>query len=230
MLDVGRDIERIRNYLAGRLSDEESEAFGERLVRDPELVRELERTLKLREGLRHLASAPRPAQAAAPTRQPRTWLPALAAAAAVGVLAIALWVYSGAARVPLLTASLASGLAREAVSPVAAQFTFVATRGSAAPLLALPPAGIVELRAQAPTRAPASGYRVTLLKEEPDSGAQPVGSTAVAAVQADGYLHVYADAARLKPGHYVLNVLGGAEAAPLQVYRFSLGVAGAAVP
>jgi hypothetical protein len=26
VLDVGRDIERIRDYLAGRLSDEESEA------------------------------------------------------------------------------------------------------------------------------------------------------------------------------------------------------------
>jgi hypothetical protein len=230
VLDVGRDIERIRDYLAGRLSDQESEAFGERLVRDPQLVQELERTLKLREGLRQLANEAHPAQRLPRRRTPREWLPALAAAAGVGVLAVALWVYSPAERVPLLSASLATTRTREVASTVASQFTFVAMRGSAAPTLELPRAGIVEFRAAAPMAAPAAGYRVTLLEAQPGNTAQPLGSTAVAAVQSDGYLHVYADAARLKPGRYILNVLSGRDATPLQVYPFTLRTGSAIAP
>ena len=230
MLDVGRDIERIRDYLAGRLSDQESEAFGERLVRDPQLVRELERTLKLSEGLRQLANEGHPAQAAPQQRRPRVWMPALAAAATLGVLAVALWVHSAAERAPLPSASLATTLTREVASTVASQFTFVATRGSAAPALQLPREGLIELRAAAPLAGPASAYRVTLAEEEPGDSPRPVGSTSVAAVQADGYLHVYADAARLKPGHYVLSVLQGSDAAPLEVYPFSLRAAGTTPP
>jgi anti-sigma factor RsiW len=222
VLDVGRDIERIRDYLAGRLSDQESEAFGERLVRDPQLVRELERTLKLSEGLRQLAHEGNPARALPRPRRRRVWMP--------GVLAVALWVHSAAERAPLLSASLATTLTREVASTVASQFTFVATRGSAAPALQLPREGLIELRAAAPLAPPGGAYRVTLAEQEPGDGSRVLGSTTVTAVQADGYLHVYADAARLKPGHFVLNVSAGSDAAPLEVYPFSLRAASATPP
>ena len=230
MLDVGRDIERIRDYLAGRLSEQESEAFGERLVRDPQLVRELERTLKLSEGLRQVANASYPARALREQRRPRVWIPALAAAAVLGVLAVGLWVRSATERVPLLSASLATTPTREVAATVAAQFTFVAMRGSAAPALELPRAVIVEFRAAPPAAGAAAAYRVTLLEQGAGDTTEPLGSTAVAAVQADGYLHVYADAARLKPGRYLLSVLQGSDAAPVQVYPFSLRAGSATAP
>jgi hypothetical protein len=229
VLDVGRDIERIRDYLAGRLSEQESDAFGERLVRDPQLVRELERTLKLSEGLRQLA---REAAQAAPRRHARrAWLPALAAAAALGVLGVALWVNPASERAPLLSASLTTALAREVTSTVASQFTFVPMRGGAAPVLELPPAGSVEFRVAAPAGPAPGGYRLALLAAEPGAAPRVLGSSSVAAPQADGYLHVYADATRLAPGRYTLNVLGGAGGdAPLEVYPFSLHTGAAPVP
>jgi hypothetical protein len=223
VLDVGRDIERIRDYLAGRLSDQESDAFGERLVRDPELVRELERTLKLSEGLRQLSREARPVQALPQRSTRRAWLPALAAAAALGVLGVGLWVNPATRRAPLLSASLATALAREATSTVASQFTFVPMRGGAAPGLELPRAGIVEFRLAAPAGPAAGGYRVALLSAEPGAPGRTLGSSDVAAIQADGFLHVYADATRLSPGRYSLNVFdAGSGEAALEVYPFSL--------
>ena len=54
MIDVARDFERMQDYIVGRMSDEEQRAFEERLVRDPALVLEVERSLRLREGLQQL--------------------------------------------------------------------------------------------------------------------------------------------------------------------------------
>ncbi|HXY96819.1 MAG TPA: hypothetical protein VEH00_07570, partial [Steroidobacteraceae bacterium] len=69
MIDVERDFERMRDYADGRLADDERRTFEDRLLRDPELVREFEQTLRLREGLEQLKqqayfarSAPRPAR------------------------------------------------------------------------------------------------------------------------------------------------------------------------
>jgi hypothetical protein len=225
VLDVGRDIERIRDYLSGRLSDEESEAFGERLVRDPQLVRELERTVRLSEGLRLVGKQIRPL---AVSQQRRAWLwqGALAAAAAVGVLAVGLWAHSAGERAPLLSASLSAAMTREVASP----FTFVAVRGNAAPTLRLPSTGILEFRVAPPPGTPGGGYRVTLLGTAPGEAPQPLGSTPVAASPIDGYLHVYADAARLTPGHYLLKVLAGSGGTALEVYPFSFSAGGATPP
>src|SRR5215472_14357808 len=92
MIDLDHDFERMRDYVRGRLTENESQAFEDRLARDPELVREFEQTLRLREGLEQLKDqvyfvkpAPRP------VRRRIVWMPALAAAA-VAALAILLWV------------------------------------------------------------------------------------------------------------------------------------------
>jgi hypothetical protein len=229
VLDVGRDLERIRDYLAGRLSDEESEAFGERLVRDPQLVRELERTVGLSEGLRRAASERRPV--ALPQRhRRRAWLPGLAAAAAIGVLAVGLWVRSATERVPLLSASLGTALTREVAANAAAQFTFVAMRGGGTPVLALPAAGIVDLRAAAPAGSATGGYRVTLRAAPPGGAPRTLGSTTVADLQADGYLHVYVDAAHLGPGPYLLDVTQDGAAAASEAYPFILAGRGTTPP
>jgi hypothetical protein len=228
MLDVGRDLERIRDYLAGRLSDEESEAFGERLVRDPQLVRELERTVGLSEGLRRVAHERRPVALAQQRRRP--WLPALAAAAALGVLAVGLWVHSASERVPLLNAALGTALTREVAGTATSQFTFVAMRGSGAPTLGLPAGGVVDLRASAPPGSAAGGYRMTLRTAQPGESPRTLGTTSVPGVQADGYLHAYMDAKRLSPGHYLLDVAPEGDAAPAQVYPFVLAAGAPALP
>jgi hypothetical protein len=228
VLDVSRDLERIRDYLAGRLSDEESEAFSERLVRDPQLVRELERTVGLSEGLRQVAGERRPV--ALPRQHRRSaWLPLLAAAA-VGVVALGLWVGSATEGVPLLSASLSTALTRGIAANAASQFTFVAMRGSETPTLSLPREGIVDLRAAVPPGGTAGGYRVTLRAQQAGDPPRTLGSVTVTDVQADGYLHVYVDAARLRRGAYFLDLAQEGDAAPRQVYPFILADRGATVP
>ena len=54
MVRAGRDYRTMQDYIVGRLSDDESHAFEDRLVNDPGLVRELEESIRLREGLQRL--------------------------------------------------------------------------------------------------------------------------------------------------------------------------------
>jgi hypothetical protein len=54
MIDVAREFERLRDYLVGRLPDDEVRDFEDRLVRDPELAREFEQSLRLHAGMQEL--------------------------------------------------------------------------------------------------------------------------------------------------------------------------------
>jgi hypothetical protein len=222
MMDVPRDLERMRDYVVGRLSDEEQRAFEERLTRDPELVRELEQSLRFREGLEQLLQQGYFAQAATARRaRSWTWLPALAAAAALAVVMF-LWVEPSRVPtgVPQSPATLLSGAGG---SPVTAHFTFVTTRDVTAPRLGLPASGLIELRAKPAGPSAESGYRVTLLREEDGGSSQPVGTVSSVPLTADGYVHTYADAARLTPGAYALRVEAvGEPKAPSAAFRFVL--------
>lgn len=207
MIDIGRDYEQLRDYLDGRLPEAEHRAFEDRLVRDPALVSELEGALQLKEGFGQLQAEGYFSQSALPTlpARPRWLAQAAAAAAAVVAVALSLWVYRLATTPQILRPSLA----RVSADSVKAQFTFVTLRGSAAPKLTLPQAGLIEFRAK-PEGAPSlPRYRITLLRVEPFAAEVSVASLADLLPAADGYLHVYADAARLEPGDYSLRVESG---------------------
>jgi hypothetical protein len=211
MMDVSRDFGRMRDYLIGRLSDEERRSFEDRLVRDPELVREFEQSLRLQEGLRQLktqgyfersaAAADRGARDWTRARSLRLWMPALAAAALAG-LAVLLWVQP---RPGILRASPDSGVAG-AGPAVTAQFTFVSMRAGSSPDLALPSRGLIELRVQPATHATVSRFRVSLAREEEGAPPRLLGTLAGVALGADEYVHSYVDARRLTSGFYQLRV------------------------
>lgn len=217
MIDVGRDFERMREYLVGRMSDEERRTFEDRLVRDPELVRELEQSLQLREGLLQLRTQGYLERLAAGTRRgslerPRErrllrWVPALAAAA-IAAVALFLWVQPRATSPGILQASPETS----AAGAVAALFTFVATRARSAPDLALPPRGLIELRAQPASHATVARFRLTLLREEEGVPAASLGTLTGLALDTEGYVHGYVNVARLTPGSYRLRVEPAADA------------------
>jgi hypothetical protein len=203
MIDVERDFERMLDYAGGRLADDERRAFEDRLLRDPELVREFEQTLRLREGLEQLKeqtyfvrSAPRTA------RRSLMWVPALAAAALAAV-AIILWVQPQTSSTGVLRASLGLSGATGAVS---SQLTFVSMRGSSSYDLDRPAAGLIEFRASPPGRAAGARYRLTLERAGQGDATEPLGALPELAPGADGYLHGYADASRLPAGRYLLRV------------------------
>ena len=222
MIEVGRDFERMQDYIGGRLSDDEHRAFEDRLIRDPGLVREFEQSLRLSEGLRALRAQGYVGKLASRHHRFQVWRPTLAAAAIAG-LALFLWVQRTSEPSPILTASLESR-----ASGAAAHFTFVAMRESSRPDLDLPSSGIIEFRAAPTERITASRYQMTLVREDGGS-AKPVATVAGLVLGADGYVHGYADASRLGAGSYMLRVQADAATAGSGAeFVFNLRTRGAA--
>jgi anti-sigma factor RsiW len=205
VIDAAKDFATLQAFIVGRLPDAERRAFEERLVREPALVSELEQSLRMREGLRHLRSRDYFTDAAPQRARFRPWVPALAAAATL-VIALFLWLSRATTPAPVLLASLESHAAAGATSLVAAHFTFVSMRGSSVPNLDLPSAGLIEFRAAPISDPTIARYRVTLVRQQEGTVATPVGDLAGVTLGADGYLHCYADAARLVAGSYLLRI------------------------
>jgi hypothetical protein len=199
-----REFATMQDFIVGRLSDAERRAFEDRLVRDPALARELEQSLRMREGLQQLRTQGYFRRAAPRGASFRIWVPALLAAGCAG-LALFLWLSHVTAPSSVLVASLESRTA-DARPLVAAHFTFLSMRGGSTPDLELPSTGQIEIRAAPSTRESSPRYRVTLVHHEEGSVSKPVAVLAGIALSTDGYVHCYADASRLIPGSYVLRI------------------------
>jgi hypothetical protein len=226
MTDITHDADEIRDYLVGRLSERERLQFQDRLARDPTLARELEHSLRLREGLRQLKGQgyfvmhDGERRSAAAARLAR-WLPLAAAAVVAAVCVGTWWELKGPDAV--LSASPAIGTG----SP-SAQWTFISTRGADVPRLELPAGGLIEFRI-APETSAAGAYRVTLTRLGAPA-ASPLG-TVEAFIGADHYLHAYTSAARLSPGDYSLAVAAkGNDQLPLEFPFRLTAAAGVTAP
>jgi hypothetical protein len=204
-MDADRDVATIQAFIVGRLPDDERRAFEDRLVRDPQLVRELEQSLRMREGFQQLRTQGYLEKTTSRSGSFRIWIPALAAAAAAG-FALFLWLSRVAGPAPILTASAESHTAADVRPLVAAHFTFLRMRSGSVPDLNLPPAGLIEIRATPSTRQAAQRYRVTLVRQNEEASREPVAALAGLALTSDGYVRCYADAARLVEGSYVLRL------------------------
>jgi hypothetical protein len=205
VIAAGPDFARMRDYIGGRLSDDERQAFEDRLVRDPELVRELEESLRLRDGLQQLSMQGYFARAALRGRSLRLWQSALAAAAVAG-LALFLWGQRETRPPPLFLSSLESRGAPAVAPLVSAHFTFVSVRGTSTPDLDLPAAGWIEIRAAPNARATGLRYRVTLMRRDQLGSDKPVGLLTSVVLSSDGYVHSFVDATRLRAGSYLLRI------------------------
>jgi hypothetical protein len=211
-----QDFATMQDFIVGRLSDDERRAFEDRLVDDPALARELEQSLRMREGLQQLRTQGYFQKPAPRFGGFRVWVPSLVAAAGAG-LALFLWLSRVTGPSPILMA------ARDGTPSVAAHFTFVAVRGGSAPDLELPSAGLIEIRAAPSTSETFHGYRVSLVRQIEGASAQSVATLAGLAVGRDGYVHFYADASRLALGDYLLRIQPDTDAPDeADVFRFNL--------
>jgi len=225
MIAAARDFVRMQDYIVGRLSDDERRAFEDCLVRDPELVRELEESLRIREGLQQLRTQGYFARAVFRGRRFRLWQSALAAAAVAG-LALFLWGRLETRPPPILMSSFESRSASDVAPLVTAHFTFVSVRGASTPNLTLPAAGLIEIRAAPGTRLTDLRYRVTLSRRDDLGSDKPVGLLATVALSSDGYVHCYADASRLTVGSYLLRIEPDKAGADVAEFPFNLTAAG----
>jgi hypothetical protein len=220
MTDVTANVERMRDYLANRLSDEEARDFEDRLTREPALASELELTLRLRAGLSELAERGQLASAIRNPNPSRPWWPSIAVAAVIGVLAVSLWAFH-AARAPGVHALLLPSSGEERIS---AQFTFRALRSSdRTPVLELPASGAIELDVAPAALRVGARYTVALVQIDADGRRLEIASLPDLSPDTHGLIHCYAAASRLIPGTYALVVtLSGQPAGEAETFTFSL--------
>jgi hypothetical protein len=211
--------EVIQNYLAGRLSDNERRAFEQQLLSDTKLVRELEESLRFREGLAQLRDR---GELDRGVHRRRKILLGRAAAAAILVIALGVGLYSLRESRPSVAATLA-GFHMETPLIVVERYSFVKVREAArTPVLDLPRRGALELRALTAATGSGQTFFVTL---EASLGARVsrVGTAEHLAADADGFVAIYADTARLQPGDYVLTVQpDGEQTATAERFAFRL--------
>jgi hypothetical protein len=225
------DPELASRYLAGQLSPGELQAYEQHLLENPEAVRELEATARMKVGmanLRDTGQLDRLLQA----RNTRNWQwPALAAAAALIVIAVGLWRGGGAPRATALVAA-ATELTDQSGRPLIAgsSYALLRTRSSAYgaasaydAAIALPPEPrAIELRVLPEVAAPA--YGVALSRIQPDGSVTQIGSITELTTGTDGFVRLYVDSSRLEAGPYLLVITPTADRAAASATAFRIKV------
>ena len=213
----------MQGYIVGRLSDDECRMFEARLAREPALVRELEESLRVREGLEQLRAKGFFAATATRLRRPRFWLPAVAAAAVAGLAVFLSWQREMAPS-PILVESVST----EDAVRVTPGFTFFPVRGDlAAP--ERPSAGVIPIRFQLDAQPTGSRYRVTLSRLGRGGSADTIGvlrGLALSSEDGHYYVHCFVDATGLSAGSYRLHVQREGAGADPADYSFNLTAAG----
>lgn len=207
MTRAASDSEMLQQYIVGRMSDTERLAFEERLASDTTLVRDLEESLRLREGLEILRERNQLVVLKRPRRSAFFIGLVAASAAAIAVVAVSVGLHYVRQSPVVLAASVTALRVRTDNSlAVVESYSFATLReATQTPVLELPSRGALELRALTSTTASDRTFRATLEEVEREETPR-VGVIEHLVPDADGFVAIYADASRLKPGDYLLIV------------------------
>ena len=198
----------VNRYLADQLTDAEHSAFEARLALDPDVLRELEATARLKAGLQKLRDTGQlDALVAERSRTPLFY--SAAAAVAVLVLGIGLLRWSSDSGAPMLAASISS-LVDQSGNPLQIGNTYgvLRTRAGAYDAEITLPASqqAIELRVF-PSSADRSGsYRASLSLVRENGGEEPPASIADLTPASDKFVTFFLDSAQLVPGEYRLAI------------------------
>jgi hypothetical protein len=218
-------------YLAGQLSPGEQQAYEQHLLENPDAVRELEATARMKVGL---ASWRDSGQLEKLLRAPpalRSRWPALAAAAALIVLAIGLWRGAdnpGEATLVATASDLVDRSGRPLVS--GSSYALLRTRSSAYDAVIELPAEprAIELRVRPVTTAPA--YSVALSRIHPDASVVQTGNLSELKAEADGFVRLYVDSSRLESGPYLVVITPAEDRTAASTSAFRVKVTDRASP
>ncbi len=204
----------VAKYLAGQLDAVESAAFEAHYTQNPETVRDLERILRLKEGLAVLRER---GELDELMRKRHYWRPALALAASLAVAVVGAWLWIGHTSVsPLVSTIAALSDAQGRPVPVASTYVLVRTRGAAAAMeIPLPrERSAIELRMIPSSRPPDAGFRVRLEQLDAANAVASLAETHAAVSSEDGFVTAYLDSAHLSPGRYAVELLPERHAPP----------------
>ena len=214
-------------YLAGQLSPAELQAYEQHLLENPDAVRELEATARVKVGLASLRESGQLEKLLRVQPALRSRWPALAAAAAVIVLAIGLWRGIETPRDTMLVAT-ASELMDRAGRPLTAGSTYalLRTRSSAYDaVIELPPEPrAIELRVRPEVAAPV--HSVALSRIQADGSVTQIGNVSELKAEADGFVPLYVDSSRLEAGPYLLVITPAQDRAATSTSTFRIKVTG----
>jgi hypothetical protein len=213
--NIVRDDATLANrYLAGQLSEPERAAVETELVSNPDALRELEATARLKVGLEKLRET---GELDVLLRPEQNWRSpfVMALAAGLGVLVIGAFLVRGMmteTRAPILASAVASLVDPSGNAlPVARTFAVFRKRVEAYDAVIERPSSrqAIEIRVLPETVATPPSYRVALSRLRDDETLEPVATVEGVQPGEDGFLSVFADSTGLAPGRYRLTVLGG---------------------
>jgi hypothetical protein len=200
-------------YLAGQLSPNELQAYEQHLLENPDAVRELEATARMKVGMANLRDTGQ-LDKLLQARSTLSWQwPALAAAAALIVIAVGLWRVADAPSGTTLVAKITE-LTDRSGRPLSAgaSYALLRTRSSAYgaaiaydAAMELPPEPrAIELRVL--PEVPAPDYGVALSRIQPDGSVTQIGNLTELTTGPDGFVRLYVDSSRLEAGPYLLVI------------------------
>jgi hypothetical protein len=196
----------VERYLADQLNAADAAAFEAYYTQNPDMVRDIERTLRLKEGLAVLRE--RGELDSLIRARPRWTLPlALAAALAAAVIGAWLWMaHSAATPLAGALAELADSSGRPV--PVASTLVLARTRGGAPTIeIPLPPErGAIELRMLPSSRTANERYQATVSRINVAGVTSPLGDVRGLRTSEEGFVTAYLDTAKLQPGRYSLEL------------------------
>jgi anti-sigma factor RsiW len=222
--NIVRDDATLANrYLAGQLSEPERSAMEAALVDNPDALRELEATARLKVGLEKLRET---GQLDALLRPEQTWRSpfVMSLAATLGVLVVGALLVRGMVQEtasPILASAVSMLVdARGNTLPVARTFAVFRKRVEAYDAVIDLPASrqALEIRVLPETVATPPSYRVSLSRLRDNETLEPVATVEAVQPGEDGFLSVFADSSGLTPGRYRLLVLGGGSGASPDTY------------
>lgn len=203
---AGNDPLAVQDYIAGRMSDSDRETFEAALLQDARLVRDVEESLRLREGLAVLREQGVLGELRRPRRRAFS-IGVAAAAVAVVVVGVGVGRYYPKRSAPIVAASVAALRTGSNPPPIVVKsYSFATVREASSTLvLGLPSSGALEMRALTAVTEARRTFRVTLegIRNEK---ASRIGFAEHLAADAEGFVVVYANASQLKPGEYALVV------------------------
>jgi len=218
----------VARYLADQLSPQETAAFEAYYTQHPSMVREIEYTLRLKEGLATL----RDRQELDLLMKARGWrraLPLSIAAAIAGAALLGTWTWYGSlGAAPIAAGSLEALIENgQATLPLGGKYMLVRVRSAEAAPLSIPlPAqpsalALQVLPAGGPTAAP---YRLVLRQQRAEGKPKALAEVTGLVPGPDGLVTIWLDSERIQRGQYTIELASeaGESAAPAERFVIAL--------